>query len=225
MSTESGAEALSQETSAPDQNNAESSVATENVQAEKLAEMQKRMDGQSATISRMERMLKGIAESQKAPEPEPTKEPKGKGEDFEAAKAELMAMKADLEAKAAATREKQKRHLIVGELQSKGLDAIAADEAYNSISAREGDKLRLADDESSVIYQKGEFDDPTPINSFVESFLTSDRGRLYVPRKNNPTASNRANGTDASGSRYITKEQLKTLSPAELKSGNFTLKD
>jgi hypothetical protein len=226
MSNESGAEALSQESLAPDQNNAESSVATENVEAGKIADMQKRLDGQSATISRMERMLKGIAESQKAPEPSPTPaEPKGKGDDFEAAKAELMAMKADIEAKAQATRDKQKRHLIVSELQTKGLEAIAAEEAYLSISAREGDKLKLAEDESSVFFQGGEFDDPTPISNFVESFLSSDRGRLYAPRKSNPNSGNRATGTDSAGTKYITKEQLKTLSPAELKSGNFTLKD
>ena len=224
MDNETGAEALSQETSAPDLNNAESSVATENVESDKFADMQKRLDGQSATISRMERMIKGIAETKK--EPEAVKqEPKGKGDDFEAAKAELVAMKAELEAKAQSTREKQKRHLIVGELQAKGLDALAADEAYISISAREGEKLKLADDESSVIYQKGEFDDPTPISNFVESFLTSDRGRLYVPRKNNPNAGNRASGTDAAGSKYITKAQMSTMTPAELKSGNYTLKE
>ena len=66
MSNEPGAEALSQETSAPDQNNAESSVATENVESDKFADMQKRLDGQSATISRMERMIKGIADTKKA---------------------------------------------------------------------------------------------------------------------------------------------------------------
>jgi hypothetical protein len=226
MSTESGSVELSQETSAPEQNNAESSVATENaVESAKIADMQKRLDGQSATISRMERMLKGIAESQKAPEPAPANEAKGKGDDFEAAKAELMAMKADIEAKAQATRDKQKRHLIVSELQAKGLDAIAADEAYLSISAREGDAIQLAEDESSVFFQKGEYDDPTPISHFVESFLSSDRGRLYAPRKSNPNSGNRATGTDSTGTRYITQEQLKTLSPAELKSGNFVLKE
>ena len=225
MSNESGADALSQESSAPDQNNVESSVATENVESDKFADMQKRLDGQSATISRMERMIKGIADTKKAPEAPQPQAPKSKGDDFEAAKAELVAMRSELEAKAQSTREKQKRHLVVSELQSKGLDALAADEAYISISAREGDKLQLADDESSVIFQKGEFDDPTPISSFVDTFLTSDRGRLYVPRKNNPNTGNRASGTDAAGSKYITKEQMNTMTPAELKSGNYTLKE
>jgi len=224
MSNESGVESLSQETSTPEINNVESGVATENAEADKMASMNKRLDGQSATISRMERMLKGFAEAQKSPEPAKV-EQSTKADDFEAAKAELMAMKADIETKAQATRDKQKRHLVVSELQSKGLDALAADEAYLSISAREGDNLQLSADEASVVYQKGEFDDPAPISNFVETFLTSDRGRLYAPRKANPNATNRATGTDSTGTRYITKAQLSTMSTAELKSGNYTLKE
>jgi len=227
MLNESSDNPLSQESSKPEQNNVGTSEATENAsvnESAKFDEMQKRLDGQSATISRMERMLKGIAES-KSHEVQKPSESKGKNDDFETAKAELMAMKADIEAKANMTRDKQKKHLMVSELQAKGLTAIAADEAYISISAREGDKIQLSDDESSVIYQRGEFDDPTPISNFVDTFLTSDRGRLYAPVKSNPNSGSRATGTDASGSKYITRDQLSTLSTEELKSGQYVLKD
>jgi hypothetical protein len=229
MSTDTGADALSQESIAPEQNNAMPSEATENANnAEAMvADMEKRLNGQSAVISRMERMLKDVVESSKkvaeVTTEAPTKE--GKDADFEKAKAELMQMKAELEQKAQATREKQKRHLVVSELQSKGLNAIAADEAYISMTAHEGDRLSLSEDEATVSYQKGEFDDQVSIGSFVDTFLQSDRGSLYVPKKVNPNAGNRATGTDATGKRYITGDQLKTLSPAELQSGNFILKD
>jgi hypothetical protein len=145
--------------------------------------------------------------------------------DLEAARAEIKAMRAEIEAKAEATRNKTRKHLVVAEFQAKGLDAIAAEEAYISMNAHEGDKLKLRDDETGVDYVKGEFDDPVPISSFVDTFLSSDRGRLYAPRKQNPRANGRANGSEAPGSKYITSEQMKTLSTEELKSGNYVLKE
>jgi len=229
MSNDTGADALSQESTAPDQNNAATSEATENANnAEAMvADIEKRLNGQSAVISRMERMLKDVVESSKQVAEVTTEAPAkgGKDADFEAAKAELMQMKSELDQKAKTTREKQKRHLVVSELQSKGLEGIAADEAYISMTAHEGDKLKLSEDEATVLYQKGEFDDQVSIGSFVDTFLQSDRGRLYAPKKVNPNASNRATGTDATGKRYISSDQLKSLSPAELQSGNFILKD
>ena len=231
MSANTESNDLSQDSSAPDQNNADSVNANDakDGNAEIIDALQKRVDGQSAVLSRMEKMVKEIA-ARKPEAAQPQEPRKADGEkdpmsELEAAKAEFLNLKAEVEAKEAANREKSRRHLIVADLEARGLPAVAANEAYISITAHEGDKIRMAEDESSVYYQKSEFDEPQSMGDFLDGFLKSERGAIYTPKKANPSSSGRASGVDTGGKQYITKADLSTMSPAELKSGNYILKE
>ena len=234
MSTESGADALSQGTASPDLNNDASGGATDTSASsghdDRVVGLEKRVNGQSAVLSRMEKMIGSLsakleeAQSAQAKPAEEKEDSNGRNADLEAAKQEIAQMRAEIEAKERANNERTRKHLGIAEFQSKGLGAIAAEEAYISMMAHEGSKISLSQDESTLIYTKSEFDDPVPISNFVESFLGSERGSIYAPKKQNPNASGRANGVDSSGRKYVTAAEMNSLSTEQLKSGQFVLK-
>lgn len=182
------------------------------------AELVKRLDGQSATIKRLEKL---VGKNEPAtPAPKPT---------------DLDSRVKELEQTAEAQRqvaEKQKsrevRSRLAEALVEKGkLSPADAARAANYIAADHKDRISVAeteDGEFSVTVKDGEKD--SPVADWVGAYLQTDQGRFFLPTSRNPRVPGNPEAISA-GPRQVSKADLEAgrVNPADILSGKVKVVD
>lgn len=190
---------------------------------EVLAAIQKQSAGQSAVITRLQKELKEMRGLLSGAE-----RGAGDGEDDDAGapasgkrtspyKQQLEELKAFQES----VRQKETRMLqtatmreLTFGLTAKGLDRKAAGIVAEALRARLGERVVSAENSLGqlMLSVKGESDeDLTPVDQWIDAFLSSDEGKAFVPAQPNPSLRGVPSGRNGAtaGKIKITKDELK----------------
>lgn len=161
------------------------------------ADWQKRMDGQSATIKRLEKQLK---KDEPAPAPKPA-DLDGRVKELEK-EAEKIARQREVQ------RQREVRHQLSKALTEHKLDPASADRAARLIQLEHGSSFEVSetdDGEFNVAVKESE-DVTSPVAKWIAAYLQTDQGRFYLPTHRNPKVPGSPSARTA-GKRQVTAAQ------------------
>ena len=140
----------------------------------------KRMDGQSATISRLQKTVEKLEKGREAEQHKKPAEPPAIAEQMR----ELQEQQKVLLERDRRQRERQAKQEIVAALTENGVHADDAADQAELLMLRNISRIEVDDDFRSTIEDSG---DKVPLRDWVKTFLSTDRGRRLLPAKKNPS--------------------------------------
>lgn len=180
------------------------------------AAWQKRMDGQSATIKRLETQLK---KNEPAPAPKPT-DLDGRVKELEK-EAEKIAHQNKIQ------REREVRHQISKALAEHKLDPAAAERAARLIQLEHGAsffEVSETEDGDLAVNVRESADTVLPVAKWVSLYLQTDQGRFYLPTSRNPQVPG-VPAARVAGKRQVTSAQCAKgeVTPEEITKGEVEI--
>lgn len=193
-----------------------------------MSSLLERMDGISATINRMNKNM------QKVKEPEDSNQNKNIPDNSGHNKntSEFSEKFNELEKRIAENEEREKKmkvsaisSSVKNALVKGGVDSLQADFFSKALLVELDGKLDATFDGNGyqVSYTENE-GNSYAVDKYVSMFLQTDRGRALLPPKRNPSVDT-PTGIGASGSKFITREDLNKIDPDDLMNGNYILKE
>jgi hypothetical protein len=186
----------------------------------------KRLDGQSATISRLQKTVEKLeksreAEQQRERERKPT-EPPAIAEQMR----ELQEQQKVLLERDRRQRERQAKQEIVAALTEAGVHADDASDQADLLMLRNGSRIEVDEDFRAHIEDSG---DKIPLRDWVKTFLSTDRGRRLLPAKKNPSTAGVPSTTNElpDGRRKVTRADMAAgkVMPEEIRKGKVVIVD
>jgi hypothetical protein len=182
----------------------------------------KRLDGQSATISRLQKTVEKLEKSREAEQHKKPAEPPAIAEQMR----ELQEQQKVLLERDRRQRERQAKQEIVAAFTDAGVHTDDAADQAELLMLRHGSHIEVDEDFHATIDEGG---DKVPLRDWAKTFLSTDRGRRLLPAKKNPsTAGVPSTTAEPPGSkRKVTRADMAAgkVMPEDIRMGKVVLID
>jgi len=186
----------------PDRNPPADTVTAEQITAltEAIQQIQGRLDNQSGILESLRRGKKK----------EGDQDPPGKPDGYEERVKALEERAAQLDANERKLSRRQTVGQIARALKGQGVNEIQAEDLAEVLVTRDPDKFKRDDATGQVVVQEKIDSDPLSVKSWAHVFVASDRGRVYLGTKANPTVGDdlRRGGNPKPGAKVVTSDDI-----------------